>query len=39
MRDTFADFAISYNINIITGSMPEFEDDDSLKNVGLPLQA
>lgn len=33
MRDTFADFAISYNINIITGSMPEFEND-VLKNVG-----
>lgn len=33
LRDTFAEFAISYNINIITGSMPEFKDD-VLKNVG-----
>ncbi len=33
LRDTFAEFAISYNVNIITGSMPEFKDD-VLKNVG-----
>ncbi|MGF1670500.1 MAG: GNAT family N-acetyltransferase, partial [Balneolaceae bacterium] len=33
LRDTFAEFAISYNTNIITGSMPEFKDD-ILKNVG-----
>ncbi len=33
MRDVFADFAISYNINIITGSMPEVRDE-SLYNVG-----
>ncbi len=33
LRDTFAEFAISYNINIITGSMPEFKDD-ILLNVG-----
>lgn len=33
MRDVFAEFAITYNTNIITGSMPEFEDD-TLLNVG-----
>ncbi len=33
MRDTFADFAISYNINIITGSMPELRNGH-LYNVG-----
>ena len=33
MRDTFAEFAITYNTNIITGSMPEFKDD-TLLNVG-----
>lgn len=33
LRDTFSEFAISYNINIITGSMPEFKDD-VLLNVG-----
>jgi len=33
MRDTFAEFAILYNTNIITGSMPEFQDD-ILRNVG-----
>lgn len=33
LRDTFAEFAISYNTNIITGSMPEFKDD-TLRNVG-----
>lgn len=33
LRDVFADFAISYNINIITGSMPEVRDE-SLYNVG-----
>ena len=33
MRDVFAEFAISYNTNIITGSMPEFKDD-VLRNVG-----
>lgn len=33
LRDTFSEFAISYNINIITGSMPEF-NDDVLLNVG-----
>ncbi len=33
LRDTFAEFAISYNVNIITGSMPEFKDD-TLRNIG-----
>ncbi len=33
MRDVFAEFAITYNTNIITGSMPEFIDD-TLLNVG-----
>ncbi len=33
MRDVFAEFAITYNTNIITGSMPEFIDD-KLLNVG-----
>ena len=33
MKDVFAEFAISYNINIITGSMPEVRGD-SLYNVG-----
>lgn len=33
LRDTFSEFAISYNTNIITGSMPEFKDS-VLKNVG-----
>lgn len=33
LRNTFAEFAISYNTNIITGSMPEFKDD-VLLNVG-----
>lgn len=33
LRDTFSEFAVSYNINIITGSMPEVRDD-GLYNVG-----
>lgn len=33
LKETFAEFAISYNINIITGSMPEVKDD-LLRNVG-----
>ncbi|MCC5940873.1 MAG: bifunctional GNAT family N-acetyltransferase/carbon-nitrogen hydrolase family protein [Balneolaceae bacterium] len=33
MRDVFAEFAITYNTNIITGSMPEFKND-TLLNVG-----
>ncbi len=34
MRDRFVELAISYNINIITGSMPYVKDDGSLCNVG-----
>ena len=34
MRDRFVDLAISYNINIITGSMPYVKPDGSLYNVG-----
>jgi len=33
MRDTFAELAISYNINVITGSMPELRNGH-LYNVG-----
>lgn len=33
LRDVFSDFAISYNINIITGSMPEIIDGHTY-NVG-----
>ncbi len=33
LRDKFVEFAISYNINIITGSMP-FLDNGTLRNVG-----
>jgi predicted amidohydrolase/GNAT superfamily N-acetyltransferase len=33
MRETLSEFAISYNVNIITGSMPEFKDE-TLKNIG-----
>lgn len=33
LRDKFLEFAISYNINIITGSMPLL-DDRGLRNVG-----
>lgn len=33
LKETFSEFAISYNTNIITGSMPEFKDD-TLLNVG-----
>src|SRR5699024_2023622 len=34
IRDRFQEFAISYNINIITGSMPFLDDDGALYNVG-----
>ncbi len=34
IRDRFREFAISYNINIITGSMPLIKDDGALYNVG-----
>jgi len=33
IRDRFRQLAISYNVNIITGSLPSIEDD-SLKNIG-----
>jgi predicted amidohydrolase/GNAT superfamily N-acetyltransferase len=33
LRDKFIEYAISYNVNIITGSMP-WVDGDHLKNVG-----
>lgn len=33
LKETFSEYAISYNINIITGSMPEVKDD-LLRNVG-----
>ncbi len=33
LRDKFAEYAVSYNINIITGSMP-FIDDSGLHNIG-----
>ena len=34
IRDRFVNLAISYNINIITGSMPLIKEDGSLYNVG-----
>ncbi|MGI6223411.1 MAG: GNAT family N-acetyltransferase [Prevotella sp.] len=34
IRDRFRELAISYNINIITGSMPYVKEDGSLYNVG-----
>ena len=34
LRDAFSGFAVSYNINIVTGSMPEVGDDGVLRNVG-----
>ncbi len=34
LRDKFVEFAISYNINIITGSMPFLDEDGVLYNVG-----
>lgn len=34
IRDRFVEMAISYNINIITGSMPYVRDDGVLYNVG-----
>ncbi|MDD6853833.1 MULTISPECIES: bifunctional GNAT family N-acetyltransferase/carbon-nitrogen hydrolase family protein [Prevotella] len=34
IRDRFRELAISYNINIITGSMPFIKDDGGLYNVG-----
>ena len=34
VRDRFINLAISYNINIITGSMPYVKEDGGLYNVG-----
>lgn len=34
IRDRFVNLAISYNINIITGSMPYMKEDGGLYNVG-----
>ena len=34
IRDRFVKLAISYNINIITGSMPQVKEDGRLYNVG-----
>ena len=34
IRDRFIELAISYNINIITGSMPYIKSDGGLYNVG-----
>ncbi len=34
IADTFSGLAISYNINIVTGSMPEVKEDGHLYNVG-----
>ena len=34
IRDRFRELAISYNINIITGSMPYLKEDNALYNVG-----
>lgn len=34
LLDKFVGFAIAYNINIITGSMPFLDEDGTLKNVG-----
>ncbi len=34
LRERFLEFAISYNVNIITGSMPQIQEDGSLFNVG-----
>ena len=38
IRDHFRELAISYNINIITGSMPYVKDDGSLYNVGFLIR-
>lgn len=34
IRDRFIALAIKFNINIITGSMPQIKDDGQLYNVG-----
>lgn len=33
LREKFMEFAVSYNVNIITGSMPKIEEDGNLYNV------
>lgn len=33
LREKFTEFAVSYNVNIITGSMPKIEEDGRLYNV------
>ena len=38
IRDHFRELAISYNINIITGSMPYVKDDGSLYTVGFLIR-
>lgn len=34
LKEKFSALAISYNVNIITGSMPEIQEDGSLLNIG-----
>ncbi|MBN2527512.1 MAG: GNAT family N-acetyltransferase [Deltaproteobacteria bacterium] len=34
IRDKFLHFAVSYNVNIITGSMPWITDNGTLQNIG-----
>lgn len=34
IKNKFSEFSVSYNINIITGSMPSVEEDGNLYNVG-----
>ena len=34
IRDRFVNLAVSYNVNIITGSMPRMDEDGKLYNVG-----
>ena len=34
LRKKFSEFAISYNVNIITGSMPQIREDGKLYNAG-----
>lgn len=38
LRDRFLQYAISYNVNIIAGSMPVVKEDDRLYNVGYLLK-
>ncbi len=34
LRECFIEFAVSYNVNIISGSMPHLDDEGRLMNVG-----